>query len=171
MNRIIIRRFQKGDEPAVSKVICTTLAAGNRESYSAAFIEKLIRSYSPAQIAVIAEEAHVYVACDGEMPIGCGGIADFWGSTEESHLTSIFVLPEYQGKGVGRQIVEALEADEYFLRAWRIEAGASPTTVSFYQKMGYTFRNGITDVNKYGIIRMEKRKEKDKSESASEDTA
>ncbi|MGM9639159.1 MAG: GNAT family N-acetyltransferase [Butyricicoccaceae bacterium] len=170
MNRITIRRFQKGDEPAVSNVICTTLAASNRESYSAAFIEKQIRSYSPAQIAVIAEEAHVYIACDGEMPIGCGGIADFWGSTEESYLTSIFVLPEYQGKGVGRQIVEALEADEYFLRAWRIEVGSSLTAVSFYQKMGYTFRNGITDADKYGTVRMEKRKKKNQSASASEDT-
>ncbi|MDD6316154.1 MAG: GNAT family N-acetyltransferase [Clostridia bacterium] len=171
MNRIILRRFRKGDEPAVSNVICTTLAVSNRKAYSAAFLEKQIRSYSPAQIAVIAEEAHFYVACDGEMPIGCGGITDFWGSTEESYLTSIFVLPAYQGKGVGRQIVEALEADEYFLRAWRIEVGSSLTAVPFYQKMGYTFRNGITDANKYGVVRLEKRKKKDQSESASEDPA
>ncbi|MCI7794716.1 MAG: GNAT family N-acetyltransferase [Lachnospiraceae bacterium] len=34
------------------------------------------------------------------------------------------VLPDYQGQGVGRKIVEALEADEYFRRAWRTEVGS-----------------------------------------------
>lgn len=58
---------------------------------------------------------------DGETIIGCGGITGYWGSTEESYLTSIFILPDYQGKGVGRKIVETLEEDEYFYRAWRTE--------------------------------------------------
>ena len=35
------------------------------------------------------------------------------------------------------KIVEALEADEYFHRAWRTEVGSSLTAVSFYRKMGY----------------------------------
>lgn len=67
METVILRRFQKGDEFAVSDVICATLAISNRKEYSPAFIE-------------------------------------------ESYLTSIFVLPDYQGKGVGGKIVETLEA-------------------------------------------------------------
>ena len=171
MEAVTLRRFQKGDEFAVSDVICTTLAISNRKDYSPEFIKENIKSHSPEIIAARAGEAHFYVAMDGETIIGCGGITGYWGSTEESYLTSIFVLPAYQGKGVGRQIVEALEADEYFLRAWRIEVGSSLTAVPFYQKMGYTFRNGITDANEYGVVRLEKRKKKDQSEFASEDPA
>ena len=96
---------------------------------------------------------------DGETIIGCGGITGYWGSTEESYLISIFVLPDYQGKDVGRKIMDALEADEYFLRAWRTEVGSSLTAVSFYRKMGYEFKNGITDADEYGVVRLEKRKE------------
>lgn len=160
MNTVTLRRFRNGDEFAVSDVICTTLAISNRKEYSPAFIEENIRSHSSEMIAERAEDAHFYVAVDGETIIGCGGITGYWGSTEESYLISIFVLPDYQGKGVGRKIVETLEADEYFRRAWRTEVGSSLTAVHFYEKMGYSFKNGITDADEYGVVRLEKRKEK-----------
>ena len=66
------------------------------------------------------------------------------------------MLPEYQGKGVGRLIVETLEHDPYGLRAKRIEIPASVTGVPFYQKMGYHFKNGIREPDDEHIIRMEK---------------
>ena len=159
METVTLRRFQKGDEFAVSDVIRTTLAISNRRDYSPAFIEENIRSHSPKVIAARAKEAHFYVALDGETIIGCGGINGYWGSKEESYLTSIFVLSDYQGKGVDRKIVETLEADEYFHRAWRTEVGSSLTAVSFYRKMGYAFKNGITDTDEYGVVRLAKRKE------------
>lgn len=49
------------------------------------------------------------------------------------------MLPEYQGKGVGRKIIETLEGDEFFLRAKRIEIPASFTGAPFYEKMGIVF--------------------------------
>lgn len=159
MATVTLRRFRKGDEVAVSDVICTTLTISNRKDYSPAFIEENIRSHSTEMIAARARDAHFYVAMDGERVIGCGGITGYWGSTEESYLTSIFVLPDYQGKGVGRKIVEALEEDAYFRRAWRTEAGSSLTAVHFYEKMGYKYKNGVAEPDKYGVVRMEKRKE------------
>lgn len=159
MNTVTLRKFRKGDEFAVSDVICTTLAISNRKDYSPEFIEENIKSHSSEVIAERAKDAHFYVACDGDKVIGCGGITGYWGSNEESYLISIFVLPDYQGKGLGRRIVETLEADEYFRRAWRTEVGSSLTAVSFYRKMGYEYKNGITDADKYGVVRLEKRKE------------
>ena len=159
MESVTLRRYRKGDEVAVSDVICTTLTISNRKEYSPAFIEENIRSHSPEMIAARARNAHFYVACDGDTVVGCGEITGYWDSTEESYLTSIFVLPDYQGKGVGRKIVETLEADEYFSRAWRTEVGSSLTAVHFYEKMGYKYKNGVAEPDKYGVVRMEKRKE------------
>lgn len=158
METVTLRRFRKGDEFAVSDVICTTLSISNRKDYSPEFIGESIRSHSPEVVAARAGEGHFFVACDGDTVIGCGGITGYWGSTEESYLTSIFVLPDHQGKGVGRKIVETLEADEIFRRARRTEVGSSLTAVSFYRKMGYEFKNGITDADEYGVVRLEKRK-------------
>ena len=157
MDTVTFRRFRKGDEFPVSDVICTTLTISNRKEYSPAFIEENIRSHSPEMIAARAKEAHFYVACDGDRVIGCGGITGYWGSTEESYLTSIFVLPEEQGKGVGSLIVNRLEADDYFRRAWRTEVGSSLTAVRFYRKMGYDYKNGVAEAGKDGTVRLEKR--------------
>ena len=77
METVTLRRFQKGDEFAVSDVICTTLAISNRTEYSPAFIEENIRSHSPEVIAKRAKDAHFYVAADGETIIGCGGITGY----------------------------------------------------------------------------------------------
>ena len=154
--KISVRRFKDEDEAAVSDVIGTTLSVSNRKDYSSGFIEENIRSHSPQVIASRAKESHFYVAVDDKKIIGCGGITGYWGSTEESYLISVFVLPDYQGKGVGRKIIEALEADEYFLRARRTEVGSSLTAVNFYRKMGYEYKNGVTTPDESGVVRLEK---------------
>ena len=98
----------------------------------------------------------MYVACDGPRIIGCGAIAGYWGSITESVLLTIFVLPGYQGKGVGKRIIQTLEQDEYFLRAKRIEIPASITAVEFYKKMGYNYKNGIAEMDDEQLYRLEK---------------
>ena len=60
--------------------------------------------------------------------IATGAIGPYWGKEDESSLFTIFVLPEYQGKGVGRLIMDTLEKDEYALRAKRIEIPADKAT-------------------------------------------
>ena len=77
METVTLRRFRAGDEYAVSDLICTTLAISNRKDYSPEFIEENIRSHSSEVIAARAEEAHFYVAMDGETIIGCGGITGY----------------------------------------------------------------------------------------------
>lgn len=68
----------------------------------------------------------------------------------------LLVLPEYQGKGVGRKIMETLEQDEYLLRAKRIEIPASVTACEFYRKLGYTYKNGVDTVDEEQLLRLEK---------------
>ena len=52
--------------------------------------------------------------------------------------------------------IDTLENDIYFLRAKRIEIPASITGVPFYLKMGYHFKNGISEPDNEHLIRMEK---------------
>ena len=98
----------------------------------------------------------MYVVCDKERIVGCGAIGGYWGSTTESILLTIFVLPEYQGKGIGKLIIHTLEHDEFFLRAKRIEIPASITAVEFYRKMGYNYKNGIAELDDEQLYRLEK---------------
>ena len=151
-----IRLFQQGDAIEVASLVARTLKESNSQDYSAEYIEDTITSHSAEVLIERAKEGHMYVVCDKERIVGCGAIAGYWGSQTESILLTIFVLPEYQGKGIGSKIIHTLEQDEYFLRAKRIEIPASITAVEFYRKMGYDYKNGIAELDNEQIYRLEK---------------
>lgn len=151
-----IRRFEEKDAREVSALIAKTLRTTNIKDYTPEFIEQEVNVLTPEYIAWRASWTHFYVACEGETIIGCGAIGPYWGSETESSLFTIFVLPEKQGLGVGRRIVQTLEADEFALRASRIEIPASKTAYAFYRKLGYADKNGVHGVDDEGLHRLEK---------------
>ena len=153
---MMIRRFEESDAEAVSQLIRTTMEISNRKDYPEEMMDDLIRSETPEHVLGQAGWTHMYVVADGEKIIGCGAIGPYWGKKDESSLFSFFVLPEYQGKGIGRKIMETLEQDEYFLRAKRIEIPASITGLPFYLRMGYHYKNGITEPDEQLLYRLEK---------------
>ena len=151
-----VRRFENRDAKEVSELIVQTLRTTNAKDYSKEYIENTVKTFTPSGVTERAGWTHFYVVCDKERIVGCGSIGSYWGKEDESSLFNIFVLPEYQGKGVGRTIMETLENDEYFLRAKRIEIPASITACEFYKKMGYTYKNGIDVVDEEQLYRLEK---------------
>ena len=151
-----IRRFKEEEANEVSDLIRNTIRISNTKDYPLELMKLLIETETPEHVLERASWTHFYVAEDEGKIVGCGAIGPFWGKEDESGLFTIFVHPEYQGKGVGRAIIETLEKDEYFLRAKRIEIPASITGVPFYLKMGYHFKNGIKEPDDEHLIRMEK---------------
>ena len=153
---MIIRSFCEADAEKVSALIIHTLQASNSKDYSAETISALEKKMQPSGVLERASWTHFYVAEEGGDIIGCGAIGPYWGSETESSLFNIFVLPEYQGKGVGRKIIETLEQDGFFLRAERVEVPASITGVGFYRKLGYEYKNGIDRPDEERMYRLEK---------------
>ena len=151
-----IRRFREADAQEVSALIAKTLRTTNIKDYSPEFIENEVNVLTPEYIAWRASWTHFYVICEEETIIGCGAIGPYWGSETESSLFTIFVLPEHQGRGIGRKIVQTLEEDEFALRAKRIEIPASITACEFYRKMGYDYKNGVNTVDDELLFRLEK---------------
>ncbi len=151
-----IRPFKPEDAEETAQVIAKTLRESNSRDYSKQFIESNISSHSSDELIKASKQRHMYVICDRDCIIGTGGIAGYWGSHTESILLTIFVLPEYQGKGLGRKLIETLEKDEYFLRAKRIEIPASLTAVGFYRKMGYDYKNANAEPEDGLMYRLEK---------------
>lgn len=151
-----IRRFRKEDAEAVSALVIKTLRISNVKDYTPELMEEVVKSQQPQNVLERAGWTHFYVAEENGELIGCGAIGPYWGKTDESSLFTIFVLPEWQGKGIGRRIIETLEQDEFFLRAKRTEIPASITAVDFYRRMGYDYKNGIAEVDDEGMYRLEK---------------
>ncbi len=157
MNEIYcIRRFQESDAEEVSKLIIKTLRTTNIKDYSEEYIENDVKMFTPERVIKRASWTHFYVVCENKTIVGCGAIGSYWGKKDESSLFTIFVLPEFQGKGIGRRIIETLESDEYFLKAKRIEIPASITACQFYRKMGYDYKNGVDTPDEEKLFRLEK---------------
>ena len=144
------------DANEVSDLIAKTLRATNSKDYSSEYIENDIKILTPEYLIRRSQWTHFYVVCDEDVIVGCGAIGPYRDRQDESSLFTIFVLPEYQGKGIGRRIMETLENDEFFLRAKRVEIPASITACGFYRKMGYDYKNGINAVDEEQLFRLEK---------------
>ena len=158
-NCIRVRRFKEEDTKEVRNLIVRNFLEVNSKDYGISAMEKLAKGYDVEKILNVASYAHMYVfEFDGKI-IGTGSISSFWGSETESILLSIFVLPEFHGKGVGRKIINTLETDEFYVRASRIEIPASITATEFYRKFGYDYKNGIKELDDEHHYRLEKFKE------------
>ena len=98
---------------------------------------------------------HFYVFRDEETIIATGAIGPYWDSLTESSFFTIFVLSEYQGRGIGKLIINTLEDDEFYKRAADRNTSINYCS-SFYQKFGYNFKDGVSNADEEGIVRMEK---------------
>lgn len=154
---MLVRRFEKKDAKEVSALIIRTLRTTNIKDYSKAYIEKGVRILNAKNIIEKACTRHFYVVCLDEKIIGCGSIG-YDEDKEESCFYTIFVLPEYQGRGIGRLIVESLEKDEYARKSKKIIVPSSITAKSFYLKLGYKRKYQSDIPNEDGLFILEKSK-------------
>lgn len=154
---IKIRKFKDSDAETIATLVQRNFREVNIHDYSIEEMEKLAKEFNSNKIRKTASYANTYVAIDkSDTIVGTGSISSFFGSMTESILLTIFVLPELQRKGIGKAIIQALENDELFTRASRVEIPASKTACAFYEKMGYLYKNGVKQLDGEGHYRMEK---------------
>ena len=128
---MLIRLFEEKDANEVAELIAKTLRTTNIKDYSSEYIENDVQKLNPQRLIKRSKWMNFYVFIIDNKIVGCGGIGPYFNKLDESSLFTIFVLPEYQGQGIGRKIIETLEKDEFFLRAKRIEIPASIKSIHF----------------------------------------
>ncbi|MFD2023989.1 GNAT family N-acetyltransferase [Promicromonospora aerolata] len=58
-------------------------------------------------------------------------------------VQSVFVLPEHQGRGIGRRLMEAVCATADALGVRKLTLDARETAVPFYERLGFSARNTL----------------------------
>lgn len=152
------RLFKNSDADEVAELVATTMFTTNIKDYSREYLEDDLKNLTSSDFIEKSKFFHCYVFIDdvAHKIVAVGSIGPYWGKKDQSSLFNIFVLPNYQGHGIDRRLIETLERDEYFKRANRIEIPASITGLKFYQKMGYSFKNGVTTLDEQQLYRLEK---------------
>ena len=154
---MIIDRFQDFQAEEVANLIRRNLLEIISKYYSPDYVASLVNSFSSEQILEKARTQYIFVAIEEDNVIGTGSLADY-GSTEmpSYYGTAIFIALEFQRKGIGKQIMQKVEAKAVEMGADKLTVRAARNARVFYEKLGYTYWNGIATQDEKGNYVMEK---------------
>jgi GNAT superfamily N-acetyltransferase len=143
---VLIRPYRDGDAPAVAAIIARCVREINSRDYPPEIVERMCAHFTPARVAELAGERQMVVA-ETDAVIGTVSRAG-------NKVYSMFVLPEFIGRGIGRDLMNHIEnlaaADGHAF----METGASITAHGFYQRLGYTdIRTSETEFGLNYILR------------------
>lgn len=107
-------------------------------------------------MAQIAVEGHTYVMEEKGVIVGTGTVIVT--GERECEIIAAFLLPEAIGRGLGTQLFDVLEADDFCTSSDRIWLTSSVNALDFYEKRGYVNPCGYRTRGADGLLTMEKLK-------------
>ena len=131
MATVTIELLRDTDIPQYIELIHRTLHVSNSGDYHKDIIENLCALYTPASVRSLMQKRTIFVVKNRDKVLAAGSI-------EKDTLYSVFVDPEFQGRGYGREIMVRLEAKAREDGIALLTAPASITAVEFYRHLRYT---------------------------------
>jgi GNAT superfamily N-acetyltransferase len=124
-----IRRATAWDAEAAYEIVLRALRETNARDYPASVIDRLVLSL-PEGVASKLEEWHAYVAVIDGRIVGTGNLN---GKT----VRAVFVHPDYQGRGIGTKLMDAVENAANVQSVDTLTVQSSITAQPFYAKRGF----------------------------------
>jgi GNAT superfamily N-acetyltransferase len=124
-----VRRACAEDMDAVREIVLRAVRETNARDYPKSVIDRLA-STLPEAVASKLKEQHAYVAVlDGQIV----GTARLSGHT----ISSAFVHPDYQGRGIGTKLMDVIESVADVQPGSALTLQSSITAQAFYAKRGF----------------------------------
>jgi N-acetylglutamate synthase-like GNAT family acetyltransferase len=126
---IEIRRATAGDAEAVYEIVARALRETNARDYPASVIDRLVLTL-PERVASKLEACHTYIAVADGLVVGTASLN---GQT----VNSVFVHPDFQGRGIGTKLMDAVENAAEVQSERTLSVQSSITAQPFYAKRGF----------------------------------
>lgn len=126
----LIRPARREDAEAISRIIISALRQTNARDYTAAVIARVERSFSPAAVLDLLDRRMVLVAVDDGRIVGTA-------SLDGQVVRTVFIAPEYQGRGIGRALMAEVERVASEREVTVLTVPSSITAEPFYAKLGF----------------------------------
>lgn len=123
------RKATIDEAQTICNIVMSTKSAIYPHFYTQAVVDFFGRLHSLENIKEDIKEGMVDILCVDGIMIGTG-------SRTGNHITRVYVLPEYEGKGYGSVIMEHLE-DDIFAEYDECVLDASLPATLFYEHRGY----------------------------------
>lgn len=152
MNKVKIRKFKKSDvKKCVELVKKTYLVCNNREGSKQGVQQYVSRlDISDKQKLEAFANAPIFYVAENENKL-VGLIKG-----RKDRITNLFVLPQEQGQGIGRLLVERFEKECKKYKPKTIKIRASLFAIRFYERRGYKKSTGIRNFHGLKIRPMTK---------------
>lgn len=125
-----IRPFEPRDAAAVSALIRHTMAISNSADYPLERLQPLMDYFSPEKVLQLTYERICLVAEIEERVVGTVAL-------EGAELCTFFIHPDFQGQGIGSQLLAEIERRAIEAGISAIHTDASLTGAPFYERRGY----------------------------------
>jgi ribosomal protein S18 acetylase RimI-like enzyme len=126
---IVIRPATAADAEAVHKIVLHALRETNARDYPSSVIERLILTL-PDKVASNLETWCAFVAIVNGRVVGTGSLN---GQT----VTSVYVHPDYQGRGIATKLMDEVENAANAQSQRTLSVQSSVTAKTFYAKRGF----------------------------------
>lgn len=133
-----IRQAREADADAISDVIVQALRLSNAADYPPQVIERVAANFDAAGVRALMASREVFVALDGARVVATASLAG-------DVVRSVFVLPELQGRGVGKALMGYVEGVAQAAAVPCLRVPASLTAVPFYKALGYAVVREVVD--------------------------
>jgi GNAT superfamily N-acetyltransferase len=126
---VVTRRATAGDAEAVYEIVLRALRETNARDYPASVIDRLVLTL-PEGVASKLEEWHAYVAVVDGRIVGTASLND-------RTVRAVFVHPDYQGRGIGTELMNSVENAASVQSESTLSVQSSITAQPFYAKRGF----------------------------------
>nr|WP_288455143.1 GNAT family N-acetyltransferase [uncultured Pseudomonas sp.] len=140
-----IRPAREADAEAISRVIVQTLRLSNAADYPSQVIERVAANFDAGGVRGLMKSRQVFVALDDERVIATASLAG-------DVVRSVFVLPEMQGRGVGKALMGYVEGVALAAGVQCLRVPASLTAVPFYTALGYAVVREVVEGDERTLV-------------------
>ena len=145
MAEVQIRRALDSEVGAISGLVVQTLRLSNARDYPPEVIDRVAANFDAAGVRELMATREVFVALDGERVVATASLAG-------DVLRSVFVLPEMQGRGLGKALMKHLEGVARAAGVQQLRVPASLTAVPFYSALGYAVVREVVDGDERTLV-------------------